>query len=194
MHAEVDVAKHDFRLGLGHPALEFVATLAGRQREPFERLAAPDDLSRWLELTGLAAGAQCDAELLRAARELREAIYRVVVAARERAAAEAVDVELVNAWARRPPRSPQLDAALGLFTVGPAPARAALGELARGAIDLVTGRQLARIRNCAGPSCSLMFIDHSRPGRRRWCSMERCGNRAKTASYRRRRRAAASSS
>jgi predicted RNA-binding Zn ribbon-like protein len=33
-----------------------------------------------------------------------------------------------------------------------------------------------------------MFIDHSRPGRRRWCSMERCGNRAKTARYRQRRR------
>jgi predicted RNA-binding Zn ribbon-like protein len=32
-----------------------------------------------------------------------------------------------------------------------------------------------------------MFIDRSRPGRRRWCSMERCGNRDKTARYRQRR-------
>jgi predicted RNA-binding Zn ribbon-like protein len=32
-----------------------------------------------------------------------------------------------------------------------------------------------------------MFVDTSRPGKRRWCSMELCGNRKKTATYRRRR-------
>ncbi|HEV8279312.1 MAG TPA: CGNR zinc finger domain-containing protein [Streptosporangiaceae bacterium] len=34
----------------------------------------------------------------------------------------------------------------------------------------------ARIRQCAGPACSLVFGNTSRPGRRRWRSMERCGN------------------
>ena len=74
--------------------------------------------------------------------------------------------------------------------IGADPCHAALTELARGAIELVAGPELPRIRDCADPSCSLMFIDHSPPGRRRWCSMERCGNRAKTKSYRRRSRGA----
>jgi predicted RNA-binding Zn ribbon-like protein len=122
------------------------------------------------------------------ARELREAIYRIVVAAREDHPSARADRELVNAWARRRAPSPQLDPDLRMTLIGPDPCRAALTQLARDAIELVAGRELQRIRDCADPTCSLMFIDHSPPGRRRWCSMERCGNRAKTASYRRRRR------
>ncbi|NUP00309.1 MAG: CGNR zinc finger domain-containing protein, partial [Nonomuraea sp.] len=36
-----------------------------------------------------------------------------------------------------------------------------------------------RIRECAGDNCPLVFVDTSRPGARRWCAMERCGNRHK---------------
>jgi predicted RNA-binding Zn ribbon-like protein len=176
-----------FRLGLGQPVLDFLATLAGRRGEPLERLATPDDLSRWLDLTGLAFDARCDQKLLAQARELREALYRTVVAAREGRPPDAADLELVNGWARRRTQSPQLDTLFRVTLVGPDPCRAALAELAQAGIELVAGEQLPLIRNCANPGCSLMFIDHSRPGRRRWCSMERCGNRAKTARYRQRR-------
>jgi predicted RNA-binding Zn ribbon-like protein len=181
--------KDDFRLGLGHPVLEFLATLAGRHSEPLERLSSPEDLSRWLELTGIAAGADCDHALLVEARELRETLYQIVDATREGSSPAALDLELVNTWARRPTPSPQLDTSLRVTFVGSEPCAAALAELARAAIELVTGDELQKIRNCANPTCSLMFIDHSRPGRRRWCSMERCGNRAKTLRYRKRRRA-----
>ena len=181
----------EFRLGLGSPVLEFLATLAGRQTDPVERLGAPEDFVCWLELAGVAAGARCDEKLLAQARVLREALYRLVVAARGGHAPAADDLELINAWAREPTPSPQLDSSLGLTRVAPDACRAGLTELARAGIELVAGPQLQTVRNCANPTCSLMFIDHSRPGRRRWCSMERCGNRAKTAAYRERRRAAA---
>lgn len=36
-----------------------------------------------------------------------------------------------------------------------------------------------RIRSCQHDDCVLWFLDTSKAGRRRWCSMERCGNRAK---------------
>ncbi|WP_369193120.1 CGNR zinc finger domain-containing protein [Streptomyces djakartensis] len=36
-----------------------------------------------------------------------------------------------------------------------------------------------RIRGCAHPSWALHFLDTSRNGTRRWCSMAVCGNRAK---------------
>jgi predicted RNA-binding Zn ribbon-like protein len=180
---------HEFRLGLGHPVLEFLATLAGRAGEPLERLATAKDLSRWLDATRLSSGARCDRESLARARELREALYRIVTGARASGKAPARDVRLVNDWARQPVPSPQLDPNLQLRFTGPDPCRAALAQLAHAAIELVAGTDLQRIRNCGNPTCSLMFIDHSRPGRRRWCSMERCGNRAKTARYRQRRSA-----
>jgi predicted RNA-binding Zn ribbon-like protein len=186
----VATGEREFRFGLGHPALEFVATRAGRHREPLERLARPDDLTRWLQLSELAHKARCDEELLERARELREAIYRALTRARGGQAPSRKDLRLLNEWARQPAPTPQLTPRLQLATSSPDPCRAALAALARGAIELIAGPALSRIRNCANPSCSLMFIDHSRPGRRRWCSMEGCGNRAKTARYRQRRRRA----
>ena len=66
-------------------------------------------------------------------------------------------------------------------------AAAALATLARDAVDLFGGRLAARIRVCAAEDCGLLFVDASRPGRRRWCSMERCGNLAKVRGHRARR-------
>jgi predicted RNA-binding Zn ribbon-like protein len=40
-----------------------------------------------------------------------------------------------------------------------------------------------RVRPCANPECVLWFVDTSRPGTRRWCSMAACGNRDKAARH-----------
>jgi predicted RNA-binding Zn ribbon-like protein len=178
-----------FRLGLGQPALEFVATLAARHRDPTERLAGAEDLDHWLTVTGLAPNAGCTSRQLAQARDLREAIYRLLEAARTAQPPASDDLGLVNEWARRSRPAPQLDATLRLAHHAANPCTAALAEIAASAIQLIGGPELPQIRNCADPTCSLMFIDRSRPGRRRWCSMERCGNRAKTAHYRSRRNA-----
>jgi predicted RNA-binding Zn ribbon-like protein len=41
-----------------------------------------------------------------------------------------------------------------------------------------------RIRVCANDRCQWVFYDASRSGRRRWCDMTTCGNRAKAARHR----------
>ena len=41
-----------------------------------------------------------------------------------------------------------------------------------------------RLRLCAAPDCRWAFVDTSRGGNGRWCSMEVCGNRQKTRTYR----------
>ena len=47
---------------------------------------------------------------------------------------------------------------------------------------------LRRVRECASDSCSWLFMDMSKNGSRRWCSMESCGNRAKAHRHRARQR------
>jgi predicted RNA-binding Zn ribbon-like protein len=47
------------------------------------------------------------------------------------------------------------------------------------AADLLTSGDRARIHECAGPGCGWLFLDTSRNRRRRWCTMQGCGNRAK---------------
>ncbi|NAZ86017.1 hypothetical protein GTR00_07895 [Kineococcus sp. T90] len=44
-----------------------------------------------------------------------------------------------------------------------------------------------RLKLCASPDCRWAFRDTSRNGGGRWCSMEVCGNRHKTRTYRQRR-------
>lgn len=41
------------------------------------------------------------------------------------------------------------------------------------------GERPDRLRSCEHEDCTLWFLDTSKGGRRRWCSMESCGNRAK---------------
>jgi predicted RNA-binding Zn ribbon-like protein len=42
------------------------------------------------------------------------------------------------------------------------------------------------VKACEGPNCTLMFVDHTRGRKRRWCSMALCGNRTKAAAHRKR--------
>ncbi|MGC2670963.1 MAG: CGNR zinc finger domain-containing protein [Candidatus Acidiferrum sp.] len=61
-----------------------------------------------------------------------------------------------------------------------------LAAIARSAAELIAEGPSARFRVCSNPSCGLFFYDTSRTRRRRWCSMSRCGNRHKVASFSRR--------
>jgi predicted RNA-binding Zn ribbon-like protein len=45
-----------------------------------------------------------------------------------------------------------------------------------------------RFRICANDGCRWVFHDESRAGRRRWCDMSSCGNRAKAARHRARKK------
>jgi len=63
-----------------------------------------------------------------------------------------------------------------------------LWPVARSAADLLTSDRITRVRECASETCSWLFLDTSRNGRRKWCDMATCGNRAKARRYYRRRR------
>ncbi|MBZ5706830.1 MAG: CGNR zinc finger domain-containing protein [Acidobacteriia bacterium] len=63
-----------------------------------------------------------------------------------------------------------------------------LWTVTRAAVDLLTSGSFSRVRQCAGESCTWLFLDTSRNGLRRWCDMQACGNRAKVRRFRQRRR------
>jgi predicted RNA-binding Zn ribbon-like protein len=58
----------------------------------------------------------------------------------------------------------------------------ALARLCDPLVSELTGGDPERIKLCDG--CSWVFFDTSRTGRRRWCDMATCGNRAKAARHR----------
>jgi predicted RNA-binding Zn ribbon-like protein len=61
-----------------------------------------------------------------------------------------------------------------------------LPRIAAACAHLICEADFRYVRNCEGPTCSLYFLDVSKNHRRRWCSMEVCGNRAKAAAHRKR--------
>lgn len=63
-----------------------------------------------------------------------------------------------------------------------------LWPMLRAATELATSPALERVRSCPGEDCGWLFLDTSKAGRRRWCSMAICGNRLKTKRHRARAR------
>ncbi|MFF3737679.1 CGNR zinc finger domain-containing protein [Streptomyces sp. NPDC002566] len=175
----------------GRPCLDFVATLGRRHATPVERIPDAAALAHWFHEAGLTPDegpVQVTAGDLTEARVLREALHRVLRSAMADDDPDPADVALVNESAARPDLAPQLGERRWTARH---PARAALTTVARDAVLLVRGPLLERVKKCENRDCSLLFLDDSQARRRRWCSMERCGNLAKIAGYRSRSRTGA---
>jgi predicted RNA-binding Zn ribbon-like protein len=66
----------------------------------------------------------------------------------------------------------------------PVEALGLLAPVAHAVACVVESADPSRLRPCAAPGCPQWFLDTSKAGRRRWCSMARCGNRRKAARHR----------
>ena len=62
--------------------------------------------------------------------------------------------------------------------------------IAEALAKFVCEEDLSKVKACEGQRCTLMFADHTRGHRRRWCSTAACGNRAKVAAHRQRKKEA----
>ena len=173
-----------FRFRGGSNAIDLPATLQARLTpSPRELLSTPGDLARWLVSSGMASSApKTTARDLASARALREAIY--VLAGGGSGANSAR--RTLNQMAAGVAAVPRLRADGTMCLEGTA--GALLVTLAREAVNLFGSDAVRQIRQCQSPTCTLYFIDNSRRGDRRWCSMSACGNKAKVDEFRRRKR------
>jgi predicted RNA-binding Zn ribbon-like protein len=195
------------RYDAGSLSLNLVATM-GRRRstQPVERLWNPTRLEEWLVAVGLRDGHHqwaLSSDDLQAVRDLREALYQVALAAAVPSGALPApeDLERINACASTPLPPPTLEWANPAVECGEGtrpPGRlplkrgvapdtglpTILSAIARDAIETLTSEIL--LRTCEGELCGMLFVDTSQGGRRRWCSMGRCGNQSKVARHRRR--------
>ena len=186
--ANLSPSEWNFRFRSGRLCLDFIATVGDREHMPFDRWRATQDLARWCAQAGLVPeGGTVSEGQIGLARQLREALFRMVTAARGGTQADPGDFALLNATARLPALAPQLRA-IGRphGWSSPSPYDSVLATVARDAIDLLSSTALERVRKCADAHCSILFLDTSRPGKRRWCSMNGCGNKVKKARYRKR--------
>jgi len=169
----------------GALSIDFAHTAALDPTAGDEQLHSPADLGGWLaERVDRLDPASNERELADALL-LRDAIARIAHGYARDTQPAADDIDTVNLYAATPDIPPALaggrrQAGSGRLRVGQA-----LSSIARDAVGVFT-REAAesRIRECAADDCTLVFVDESRTGSRRWCSMQRCGNRAKVRAHR----------
>jgi predicted RNA-binding Zn ribbon-like protein len=172
------------RFDAGRDCLNLLATIGRRGGNPVERLPDEAALASWLVAAGLLDEPPAvRIDQLAATRSLRAAAWEVLAALRAGHAPPTGPLALVNAQAAQPTPVPRLTVDGRRVHGGARPVESALAALARDVIDFVTGPEFARVRECADPQCRMLFVDTSRGGRRRWCSMARCGNRAKVRAH-----------
>ena len=182
-------------------ALDFLNTRTYVNGRATDLLSPPEELREWLVGVGLHAhGIDVEASppaarlLFDEARRLRDGILtaveahgrcetvppRVLYALNRVLEASRSTVQLVHDGER-----------LTLVKLGTAPdSLAALSPIALAAATLLTEADRRRIRQCGSQRCVLWFLDTSKNGRRRWCSMATCGNRAKAARHYQKQKAA----
>ncbi len=150
-----------------------------------------DDLAAWLgERFDRLADDAAERDLVDAL-ALRDAVVRLARAQVDGVPALADDIDTVNLFAATPDIPPAIDG--GNRQAGRSRVRTgqALSTIARDAVHLLAHNDEGRIRECAADDCALVFYDESRTNNRRWCSMQRCGNRAKVRAFRTRSTSAA---
>ncbi|WP_257128187.1 CGNR zinc finger domain-containing protein [Burkholderia sp. MSMB1072] len=178
-------------------SLDFANTLYWRGSDPpTETFGTLDDLLAWCREQAGVPAELADAcrvpdeekkgdapTMLAQALALREALYRLFHAQAEQREPRDADLALLGGFlAEASPRvAPvRVDGRYAWRIDAPGATLAGLlSPVLWSAIDLLGGTRLAKVKRCANDACQWLFIDDSKNGSRRWCSMSSCGNRAK---------------
>ena len=123
---------------------------------------------------------------LRSTLHLREALRGALAAVREGGVVDAAHIASLNETASRATVTPRLVSTPDGIEVhhewsATTPAALALAAVARSALELMGGTQLSRLRECAAPSCSMLFVATN--AKRVWCTSDVCGNRQRVARH-----------
>ncbi len=184
----------------GHPALDFSNTCEWVDGEvDIEWLGDYNRLAEWLRVGGfLSSGAVLELGKL-AAQELDKAaeIYADAVALRDSILAICINhphdtaaLTTINRYVTQARAHQHLGWMNEQFvwTYGQDDLRMPLWLLAAETAELLTSPNFSQVLQCAAEDCSYLFLDTSRTGKRRWCDMATCGNRAKARRYSARKR------
>ncbi len=176
--------------GVGHPFLAFLNTVTddGKTRAA-NSFATAQDLTAELRAASVINAEAITATDLRALLVLRETAFAVFSALAAGRVPQANDTLTLTRALKSVTATADLQITpAGLITLPSATSRP-YDQVVLAMEDLLRSDQFTRLRECR--RCTHLFLDQGRGIGRRWCSMARCGNRAKAESFRARHRDAA---
>jgi predicted RNA-binding Zn ribbon-like protein len=187
-----------------HLALDFLNTRPILAEGPKELLPDVDALVRWLVASGVFTPEKGRilsrkwrhtpqaSVFLRALLEFRERLRAVVIRQEARLSVSNEFIAETNSLLKHHPsvialqqKGKKLELAAASEPEKP---NDLWGPIAIAVAELLSNAPPARLRKCE--ACVVHFLDTSKKGSRRWCSMNICGNKIKVAAYQKRKRAA----
>lgn len=179
-------ATKDFQFIAGNLALDFVNTVGDRLGISRDYFVSVGEFNRWARLRGLLR----DGEFLPLSKEqfketlgVREELYHLFRALSRGARPTQRLLQILNARFRDVAKKRRLviaeSAVVWQWEAAKRDPDHVLGPILLSATELLVSGLWRRIRQCDDVYCGWLFVDRSRAGRRRWCSMADCGNRAK---------------
>jgi len=174
----------------GHPALNFINTLNMLPGVLTDTWQSDEDVAGWVVREGLRNALPSTrwphGALLESARKLRQLARDAIEARKEE---KALPLDELNDFLKRSAShyvlSMEARTTLHLERVyGQETVEQYLAPVAESVADLLSHSDFELIRNCEGETCVLWFFDRTKSHRRRWCSPQLCGNRAKVAAFR----------
>ena len=187
------------RLDGGVLCLDFVNTVPDRKDgTDRDNISSYDDLIYWARKAGVVTTAGLNAlattgainekktrEFLSAAHQIRSLIYSIFKPIANQHRARQADIDVFNEIAGR---------YFAFLSVGAAKDGyvskwrftddhffSVTAPIIKSAYDLLLSDKLKRVKEC--PNCGWLFLDSTRNGKRRWCSMEDCGSNVKSLEY-----------
>jgi predicted RNA-binding Zn ribbon-like protein len=154
-------------------------------------IATPAALADWLRSRDLlSVGAVVEADAFVRARALRRVLRELASRNAEGTTPDAaLRAEFASIAVETRARF-ELDEHGHLTIEGDDDADGALAEILARVHEAQATGVWKRLKACPGAHCGWLFYDASRNASSRWCSMSICGNRTKTAAYRKRRKGA----
>ena len=193
--------KSPFEFTGGNPCLDFADTVDNRTTgHPQELLTDYGRLLQWGEEAGVITAKTAErlrhlasrepgraATTLRAAIHLRDVIYLSFSAVAQRRVISGPALACLNKAVRQAAQHAQLVYANRRFSwewIDPGNnLDSILWPVSRAAAELLMGKEIGYVRQCASEDCSWLFLDETKNHRRRWCDMKSCGNRDKARRY-----------
>lgn len=187
--------KDGFPLLGNHLSLDFLNSCPSMNGHPMELLADMESVARWLSAVGLIpsvdslgweqtppADAEKQVALLR---EFREAFRAEILRKEGGKAVSSAFLDRLNETLRLYSSEDLVlmtqDGLVRRRNFVPSGPAEVLGPIADAVAALLTREEDGRVRKCT--NCPVQFLDTSKKGTRRWCSMNLCGNRSKVAAY-----------
>ena len=170
----------------GHVALDFVNTAEERGHpEAGDVLRTPTDLRLWGQRYGLlCAAVHGDRSELRRALGARELLHALFSARNQGLPLSATDLAALGSLAATAYRAAALtstDDGKTTWHWPPSQLSTVRHVVVTAAVDLLSRDPAPRLKQCPGDQCGWFFLDTTKRGNRRWCSMSECGQDAKTA-------------